>query len=195
MTCRKIQRNLSAYITGELSDREYSAVTKHLASCPRCRDAVRKLTLITENLSESSFFDPPAYYFDHFPKKIISRIQEHPRERTTGKKWLFYAVGASSTVTLFLVIALFSLFPQNFEQPQTITDLSAESIFEPIPESIEATEEDLIRAAVEISSDEVTDLEDIIITYLPWEEYNDLTQEEWEEVLEMLKEKYPNNNV
>jgi anti-sigma factor RsiW len=45
MTCKRIRRNLSAFLDGEVTQDEAGRIERHLASCPGCCDEARALTI------------------------------------------------------------------------------------------------------------------------------------------------------
>lgn len=82
MKCKKVQKNLSAYIDDEVSSRLRQRMERHLAGCPMCaaeRDAIEKVAVAASS-SVRSFLsgkETPR----GFRAEVIGRLEQPPARR------------------------------------------------------------------------------------------------------------------
>lgn len=82
MKCEKVQRNLSAYVDGEVSDRLRQRMVQHLAGCPMCaaeRDAIERVAAAAKSSVRARALD------EESPRglraEVMSRLEQFPPRR------------------------------------------------------------------------------------------------------------------
>jgi hypothetical protein len=195
MRCKNIRKKLSAYVTGDVSDAERALISKHIEICEKCAGELSGIESVIKDISGFDLPHPPDIYFEYFPKRVTSSIPDQSGLETGRKKRILRLSFASGII----VVALFILFfYTSIQKDVTYENLNYNYdtlIYDPLPEVISASEEELIGAALEIGTEEVGELEGVIETYEIWDESYDLSDEEWEEVLHMLEKSFNENGV
>ncbi len=82
MKCEKVQKNLSAYIDGEVSSRLRQRMVMHLARCPRCaaeRDAIQKVAAAAKSSVRAWAFDRESP--QDLRAGVMHRLQQSPARR------------------------------------------------------------------------------------------------------------------
>jgi anti-sigma factor RsiW len=80
MSCRKIDKQLAAYIDGELGTTDRAEVETHLAACTRCKDRLSALTLLRGQMESLPRVSAPA----GFSQRLKARIK---RDSSTPPFW------------------------------------------------------------------------------------------------------------
>ena len=70
MRCRRVQRRLSAFLDGELSEKQTSRIAEHLSGCPNCQQEVASLSSVWEQLGETHEVDPSPYFWTRLSARI-----------------------------------------------------------------------------------------------------------------------------
>lgn len=78
MKCRHVQRKLSAYFDGELSEKEASYVSKHLSECQVCQQEAASLSSVWERLGEIQEIEPAPYFWTRLNAKISEVGEQLP---------------------------------------------------------------------------------------------------------------------
>ncbi|MEW5807620.1 MAG: zf-HC2 domain-containing protein [Acidobacteriota bacterium] len=86
MDCVKAEDQLSAYIDGELSDRERMELESHLQTCKNCRKELEEHMKIKKISSSIKFAEPPKEMMDNYWTSISAGIS-----RGTG--WTLFLIG------------------------------------------------------------------------------------------------------
>jgi len=193
--CKRIRKRLSAYVTGDVSEVERAFISNHIKSCRDCKEELPGIESVIRDLSDFDLPQPPDIFFKYFPKRVTSSISDRSLFEISKKKWIFRVSFAAGT--LFIALLLLFFYP-SIQKKTTYEDLNYfydTFIYDPLPDVIEASEEELIGAALEIGTEEIGDLEDVLEPYQIWDESYDLSDEEWEEVLHMLEEHFYDKGV
>ena len=66
----EIQRLLSAYLDGELTQADQQRVQLHLEDCPACRDTLDEMRRLQQLTAEISFSDPPEDIMEAFEQRL-----------------------------------------------------------------------------------------------------------------------------
>ncbi len=80
MTCKKIQRHLSAYADGELSEELAREVEAHVTGCARCAAELARLQRVWQLLGTL----PPVQAPPFFSARVLARTRER-RRSTLGR--------------------------------------------------------------------------------------------------------------
>jgi predicted anti-sigma-YlaC factor YlaD len=99
MACLNLER-LYSYLEGELEALEKKDFEAHLASCPKCRDAVEERRRLAEAVRTLPPFEVPA----DFAQKIMDRISPLPA-KVTLLSWLAAAAAGLATFVVMLTAA------------------------------------------------------------------------------------------
>lgn len=70
MRCRTIQRKLSVFLDGELSEKQASRIAEHLSGCPVCQQRAESLSSLWEQLGEMREIDPSPYFWTRLSARI-----------------------------------------------------------------------------------------------------------------------------
>ncbi len=93
MRCRKIQKNLSAYLAGELAQRETERVREHLLACPGCARELAELEELYKKLDRLEDIQPSPGFEAQFWRKVKETRQakepEPSRQFLPGPFWTF----------------------------------------------------------------------------------------------------------
>jgi hypothetical protein len=74
----EIKKLLGAYVDGELKKKVRSEVEEHLKTCTECMEEVEFIRALEVRMKEDGIVLPPDSYWDHFPKRVMSKISEKP---------------------------------------------------------------------------------------------------------------------
>lgn len=195
MRCKRIRKRLSAYVIDDVSEEERTVISNHIKMCKKCGEELSSIEGVIRDLSGFDLPQPPEIYFEYFPKRVTSSAPDSSLFEIGRKRWIFRVSFAAGT--LFIALLLLFFYP-SIQKKTTYEDLNyyyEAFIYDPLPEVIEASEEELIGAALEIGIEEIGDLEEVLEPYQIWEESYDLSDEEWEEVLHMLEKHFYNKGV
>jgi len=92
------KKKLSAYLDGELSERETWWIRQHLEDCAQCNEELNILTIVDETLGLLKGLPPDPY----FAGQVIARVKER-RPVLSLRKFLVPAVAtAVGVVSIFL---------------------------------------------------------------------------------------------
>jgi predicted anti-sigma-YlaC factor YlaD len=86
MSHEEIKKLISAYIDGEVSDREKKQVQDHLSRCAECRQEFRELTALEEVLHNMKLKKPSKEIWDVYWSSVYNRL-----ERKIG--WIVLSLG------------------------------------------------------------------------------------------------------
>ena len=82
MKCQQVQRRLSAFLDGELSEKKISQIAGHLSGCPHCRQEAQSLSAAWEQVGKMQEVDPSP----HFWIKLNARIAQVEQRRFSLEK-------------------------------------------------------------------------------------------------------------
>ena len=85
MKCREIQGKLSAFLDGELSEKEASRIAKHLSGCQKCQREAASLSSVWDQLGEIREVDPSPYFWTRLDARITQAEEQH---FSLGKVWV-----------------------------------------------------------------------------------------------------------
>ena len=101
MTCPEVDDRLDDYVDGSLSEGEFQEVELHLASCPACRDAERRLrSVLAQARALPREVAPPRDLW----AGIAERIQEERRSRFP--RWATWSLAAAAVLVMSASLAL-----------------------------------------------------------------------------------------
>ena len=120
MKCQQVQRRLSAFLDGELSEKQASRIAVHVSGCPHCRKEVESMTTAWEQVGEMQEVDPSP----HFWIKLNARIVQVEERRFSPEKVRGFldrllvpaTVVAASVVGLWIGGALYDV--QRTDEPE-----------------------------------------------------------------------------
>jgi anti-sigma factor RsiW len=91
----------SAYLDGELTPEERTAVDRHLATCIQCRTNLDQLRRTVDNLARLKEKAPTSFLPD-----IQGQIHSRSRGRFFGKRWMLFGRIPFEWVSLGMIIAM-----------------------------------------------------------------------------------------
>jgi hypothetical protein len=202
MKCNSVKKQMPGYLLGELSEIEKKSVEKHIDSCPECAGELKRLREVFDAISKGGATLPPEYYFERFPSRVMERLRENRNcEIIENRHWLS-PVWAAGAVAAALVLAII-LFANPNGQIETLKP-GGNNI-----NLIEAYENDPTDPVIEVSgvpernelvtseilshindySDDYYPVDETVTIYIDGERYS-LSEEEFEEILKTLKERF-----
>jgi hypothetical protein len=107
MFCRKVRKNLSAFVQGELEPRTENLVRLHLKECPSCRDELIEIQEGIRFADHLQVITAPAELWESIEEKIgkqQTQIEMLPRRRLT----LRFAFALVAIVVLSLIFWLWN---------------------------------------------------------------------------------------
>ena len=113
MECTKIRKDqLHAYVEGLVSDNDKVEIEKHLAACPKCKEAFEDLKQTVHLVGKLDEVEPPAW----LRQQIMARIRAEQAPEAGRLRQLFhrlysgrFPVGITATAAASLVIAVAAL--------------------------------------------------------------------------------------
>lgn len=120
MDCEKIQTEISAFLSGELSDEETARIRKHIEGCEECSAVLDGMTCLDESLRSLSCEKMP----DSLESRILGRLagEGTPVFRRlfgSGKRALVMAGGIA---TILVVVGLFLFRQPSLSAAQVLAD-------------------------------------------------------------------------
>lgn len=95
----EIQRLLSAYLDGELTQAGQQRVQLHLEDCPACRDTLDEMRRLQQLTAEIPFSDPPDEIMEAFEQRLSVQAP-----RRAGWTILIAALAAWVLYAVYLVL-------------------------------------------------------------------------------------------
>ncbi len=83
MTCRMVQRSLSAFSDGRMTEPERSGISSHLAQCPECSAVAERQSYLVQALRALPMLNPPARLSTSL-RVLVSRELARRRSRKTA---------------------------------------------------------------------------------------------------------------
>jgi anti-sigma factor RsiW len=74
MKCSQVQRKLSAYLDGEVADKERKVIEEHIKTCTHCSEELASLTELGTTLEGLEGIQVPAYFRTHVTQRIKDQI-------------------------------------------------------------------------------------------------------------------------
>jgi hypothetical protein len=113
MSCKDIERKLSAYLEGIVSSEEKKQIENHLSSCQMCRRAIEELKRTVELVKGLEQVESPPW----FTQKIMSRVRAEQESKKNILQRLFYPlhikVPLEAFATVLIAVAAVYLFRAN----------------------------------------------------------------------------------
>ena len=138
MRCRKVQRNLNAFLDGLLQPSERAAMEVHLQGCPECQAALARLRRLSSLLE--GIPSPPVP--DGFSERLMARAYQRQAERRRSRilSWrpvLFWrgmpaTMRVAAAATLVLAIGLGALMARDLSsgpKPAGITAVEMNDVY------------------------------------------------------------------
>ena len=133
MRCRRVRRRLSAFLDGELSEKQASQMAEHIAACPDCQQEVASLSSVWEQLGERREVDPSPYFWTRLRARIAQAEERRfSLDHVLGmlSRLLVPATTvAASVVGLWIGGALYDIYGEDrldpWEQAATVLHLDA----------------------------------------------------------------------
>jgi len=73
MKCSRIKKKLSAYLDGEMSERERQIISQHLQQCEECNKELAALSAVRDAINTIDGMEVPPYF--------VTRLRQHIREQ------------------------------------------------------------------------------------------------------------------
>ncbi|GEM_PF-3031719 len=199
MKCNTVKKKIPGYLLGELSEIEAKSVEKHTESCPECSGELKRLRETVEAISSGGMKFPPEYYFERFPSRVMERLKKGNGGEVTEKRRLLspaWAVGAAAVILSAVFFLVNPIKPPDTSETggANIIEVYENGLTDPIIEVSEANEAygddpyDTSSYAADYLDDYYIE-EETVNTYTYTERYY-ITEEEFEEILKILKKRF-----
>ncbi|MGQ9609310.1 MAG: anti-sigma factor family protein [bacterium] len=107
MHCSKFQKNLSAYLDGELDLQKKEELEKHLIKCSECRKEKEKISEVVEFVKNSTYPDIPVDLWERIQEKLEKApVYSH----FMVFKWVSIPVGAAVFAILLYLLGVTFFF-------------------------------------------------------------------------------------
>lgn len=114
MKCKKVKRDLSAYLDRQLDEHTLKAIEHHLAECDDCRKSLEALKVYKEMAAKLDYIQAP----ESLHERIIQQIRE--QESSIRSKQLPRTVVLlvrAASIAAILIIAFILFVPEKYYQP------------------------------------------------------------------------------
>src|ERR1017187_3476094 len=122
--CDIIQPELSAYVDGELSPHLRELVEAHLASCPRCQEALGELKTLATGVAALPKLQPSPQFLAEVRRKIARG--DHP-EALTWRDYLFRPFWVKVPLELAALVAV-TVYVTRLEERQAIEPVASDQL-------------------------------------------------------------------
>ena len=112
--CDEVQERISAYIDGESSDPETSALFFHLGECPHCREFLKSVLQLQSVLREN---------------ELSVKIEAHPMTTSLWKRRFVVSYPIAAAVALIMLVSSFLLSSRMIQPPVTIKNTQTEYVY------------------------------------------------------------------
>jgi anti-sigma factor RsiW len=145
MKCPQVQDRLSAFQDGELKTQDRESVSKHMESCPACRERYKEMEKAWQALGDFKEIFPDSGFYG----ELVRKINESKETRFPfGFQWIPNLFSSPWLASALLVAGIFlgtflgnilvkkDLFPFQQNQaadPQAATEAFSLKAFDPIP--------------------------------------------------------------
>lgn len=102
MKCDFPIESLSAYLDEELNEQERTAVERHLAGCPRCREALNALRAADESVRQDVYEEPSPEFMLALNRRIRDRIA--PARKRYLLRFAPVFAPAAAAIVIFIVL-------------------------------------------------------------------------------------------
>ncbi|MFQ6082442.1 MAG: anti-sigma factor family protein [Candidatus Aminicenantia bacterium] len=138
MRCKKVDRLLSDYLDGAVSEKTAIKLEKHLRDCFQCRLTLSLFRKINKEIKSFLISEPSSeYWTNYWPrlKKKIEKSQAEKRPEYSSKKvWKWSLAAAGSGLILILVLVF---LPERRPSEQIVYPFSSEQVIAGVIQEIE----------------------------------------------------------
>lgn len=116
MSCEDREKQLPAYLEGDLSSMEMEELRDHLASCENCRKALEDLKKTNRLVRDLAEVSPPPW----LKSQIMARVREEAGEKRGWLRKVFFPLYIKIPVQAFavVVISVFAFYLYRQDAPQ-----------------------------------------------------------------------------
>ena len=134
MDCNYVQKNLVAYLHGELDKKEVKLIHQHLSDCEVCLEEEMALRKTNRILNKFQFEVLPENFDVELHRKL-KPFQKPVSKNKTGLRRIVYAIAATLIITIGLEFFIFQ-FMQSTEPTIQFTDFpTTQTVFKSSSES------------------------------------------------------------
>ena len=119
MRCSEVRKNLSAFLDGEMDEKEQLEIKAHLKDCSSCSRERELLRQSWEMLSEWKDIEPSSHFKTNFWRRV--REQESIKRKPIFYPQLFPCLAALATAAILLVFVSLYLSPRPGRGPSLPT--------------------------------------------------------------------------
>ena len=105
MKCTHVKRRLSAYLDREVSGEDNTFISRHLDTCPGCRQELERLTRLSGDLALIEDVEVQPYFMTRLGQRIADREAKHAAP-WWGPKWIRRWATPAGAVAFIALAAL-----------------------------------------------------------------------------------------
>ena len=102
--CSGISRKLSAFLDGELNERDREAVKAHLEACASCSEELRLFRAADSGLRALPAAEPPPF----FAARVAAAARALNKYHGPFRRFVLYPVPAAAALTAFIIFNIFT---------------------------------------------------------------------------------------
>jgi hypothetical protein len=200
MKCSNVSKQMPGYLLGELSEIEKKSIEKHIEACLECAGELKRLREVFDRISKGGATFPPEYYFERFPARIMERLKESRNgKEAANRRWLIpaWAAGAVAAVAVLAIVLLVNpngkietSTPGGTDIIEAYENDTADPVIEisGVPDRNEFVTSEIL-SYINDDSDDYYPVDETVTIYIDGERYS-VSEEEFEEILKTLKERF-----
>jgi anti-sigma factor RsiW len=120
MKCSQVRRKLSAYLDGEVPDKDRAQISGHLQHCRGCQDELTALAGVSDALGILQGMEVPPY----FMTRLRQQIKENARARPFVERIRSIAITAATAVAVIVSFFVGNQFGRILYKSVTATAVS-----------------------------------------------------------------------
>jgi anti-sigma factor RsiW len=128
MNCQQIEKLIHAHLDGELDAANTLEVDAHLADCPACYEAWRRLSALRGALQNQELRFPAPDRLRHNVLAAIQRAETAEREPVTGGRWFQQAGWAAAAAVLIASFLVFHFQSSLHREDRLLAELTSSHV-------------------------------------------------------------------
>ena len=129
MKCAMIKKKLSAYLDGEISEEERTAIMEHLEQCEECRGELTSLSKVVDILSGIEGIEVSPYFMTRLRQQIREQAKPEPFLQRIRSMVLSAATAVAVAVSLFAGSQMGRTIYQSIAQTPELKGAATSDVF------------------------------------------------------------------
>ena len=102
MTCKQVQKKLSAFIDNELNQERANLIHEHLKDCPKCAEELEAINSVWDFMETGEQVEPSPYFWTRLSAEITHREREDRLKQNFWRKLLSNPVPLAAAAALIV---------------------------------------------------------------------------------------------